>query len=67
MGSKASTDQADLSSTTNSPSAYDQSFAVSEDGRPVPLILGYRKVAARYCICPIYGQRNVTKKQKSGK
>lgn len=67
MGSKASTDQADLSSSTNTPSAYDQSFAVSEDGRPVPLVLGWRRVAARFVIGPIYGQRNVTQKQKGGK
>lgn len=57
MGSKASVDQTPAESRTDVVSAYDESFSVSEDGRPVPIIRGQRKVAGRYVMGPFYGQR----------
>jgi predicted phage tail protein len=69
MGSKASIDIQPEAARTDVISAYDQSFSVSEDGKPVPVVRGERKVAGRYIMCPFYGQRVVetpVKKQSSG-
>ena len=69
MGSKASIDTTQEESKTDVISAYDQSFSVSEDGKPVPVIRGQRKVAGRYIMCPFYGQRVVEEpaKKQGGK
>ena len=65
MGSKLSTDTVQEGSQTDVVSAYDQSFSVSEDGKPVPIIRGSRKVAGRYVIGPFYGERKWTEPAKS--
>mgnify|MGYP001458644629 CR=1 FL=1 len=66
MGSKASSiDNAQEEANTDVISAYDQSFSVSEDGKPIPFARGERKIAGRYIICPFYGQRQVEEPQKS--
>lgn len=57
MGNKARTDQTPAPSRSEAVSAYDESFSVSEDGRPIPIVRGERKVAARWVISPFYGQR----------
>ena len=57
MGSRPRTDQTPAPSQSDVISAYDESFSVSEDGRPVPWFRGETKVAGRYVMCPIYGQR----------
>ena len=57
MGSKASPDQTPEGQNTDKISAYDESFAVSEDGRPIPIVRGQRKTAGRYVMGPFYGQR----------
>jgi hypothetical protein len=69
MGSKANIDIQQDAAKTDVVSAYDQSFSVSEDGKPVPMVRGERKVAGRYIICPFYGQRVVEEpvKQQGGK
>ncbi len=64
MGSKANVDQTPAPSQTDVISAYDESFSVSEDGRPVPVGRGECKVAGRYVICPFYGQRTWEEPQK---
>jgi hypothetical protein len=56
MGSKRN-DQTPAPSRTETVSAYDEAFAVSEDGRPVPMGRGKFKTAGRFVICPFYGQR----------
>ena len=64
MGSKAQPDQTPTPSQTDVISAYDESFSISEDGRAAPIARGERKIAARYVICPFYGQRNWTEPAK---
>lgn len=64
MGSKHLIDQTPAPSKSDAISAYDESFSVSEDGRPIPFARGQRKVAGRYVICPFYGQRVVEIPQK---
>lgn len=65
MGSKSGgIDNIQEDANTDVISAYDQSFSVSEDGKPVPFARGERKVAGRYVICPFYGQRTVEEPQK---
>lgn len=54
---KAAVDQTPEPSRTDVISAADQSFSVSEDGRPVPYVMGQRKISGRYVMCPFYGQR----------
>jgi hypothetical protein len=67
MGSKSGIDQSETATDTSTPSAYDESFAVSNDGAPVPMASGAVKIAGRYTICPFYGQRTETEKAKGGK
>lgn len=57
MGSKAQVDQTPEPTNSDKISAHDESFSVSEDGRPVPIIRGQRKVAGRFTMGPFYGQR----------
>lgn len=61
---KAAVDQPPERSKTDVISAADQSFSVSEDGRPVPFVIGQRKVAGRFVGCPFYGQRTWTEPAK---
>jgi hypothetical protein len=59
VSKKNRVDQTPPPPSTDRPSAYDESFAVSQDGRPVPIVRGQRKVAGRYVMSPFYGQRIV--------
>jgi non-ribosomal peptide synthetase component E (peptide arylation enzyme) len=63
--SKGNVDQTPAPSQTGVVSAYDESFSVSEDGRPVPWGRGEFKVSGRYVICPFYGQRTWQEPAKS--
>lgn len=63
---KGAVDQTPAKSQTDVISASDQSFSVSEDGRPIPFVIGQRKVAGRYVMCPFYGQRVWEEPAKSG-
>ncbi|MBK8477440.1 MAG: hypothetical protein IPL39_14400 [Opitutaceae bacterium] len=54
---KGAVDQTPAESKTDVVSAYDESFSVSEDGRPIPVVRGQRKIALRFVLCPFYGQR----------
>lgn len=61
---KGAVDQTPAKSQNDVISAADESFTVSEDGRPIPFVVGQRKVAGRTVIGPIYGQRNWTEPAK---
>lgn len=61
---KAAVDQTPAKSQSDVISACDESFSVSEDGRPVPFAVGQRKVSGRYVLCPFYGQRVWTEPAK---
>lgn len=61
---KAAVDQTPAKSQTDVISACDQSFSVSEDGRPIPFVIGQRKVSGRFVQDPFYGQRNWTEPAK---
>jgi len=54
---KVAPDQTPAESKSDVISAADQSFSVSEDGRPIPFVVGQRKVSGRFVMCPFYGQR----------